>query len=94
MKTYAEKATTFTYVAERRCDLCGRRATRNPDNWDASSSYDVAETELRLREGSHYPECGYGTEIEIDLCPTCFRTKLLPWLTEQGATIKEREWDY
>ena len=50
--------------------------------------------EVRQRQGVSYPEGGSGTEIEVDLCPTCFKEKLVPWLRSQGATIEEKEWEW
>lgn len=93
MKVY--KIETVTREVQRLvkhyCDICGRE-TRHLD-W-ATGSYDIKETEIRLREGSSYPEGGSGTSIEVDICPTCFREKLLPWLETQGVQVQETEWDY
>lgn len=46
------------------------------------------------REGDSYPEGGSGTITEVDICPDCFQNKLVPWLELQGATIKEKDWEW
>jgi hypothetical protein len=97
MREYVTKTQPVTsrYLVKRSCDLCGR-AAKNED-WGAGS-YEVNETEIEIsikqREGSSYPESGSGTEYEIDLCPDCFKGRLVPWLREQGAKIEEKEWGF
>lgn len=80
------------------CDLCGKKS---PDNYNWTvESFSVSETKLKIetqlsqREGSNYPEGGMGTEYEIDLCPECFKNRLVPWLQSEGAKIEERDWEY
>jgi RNA polymerase subunit RPABC4/transcription elongation factor Spt4 len=82
-------------LVNRSCDLCGRQAKAN--EW-GDSIFDADETEIavsvRQREGKNYPEGGYGTKYEIDLCPDCFKKRLVPWLQSQGADIEEKDWDW
>lgn len=33
-------------------------------------------------------------EKEVDICPDCFKNKLVPWLISQGAKIKQEDWDW
>jgi hypothetical protein len=94
MKVYEPKVVTetkqvFKYV---QCDICGSQATDN-DNWEGEY-YGVSETEIKYREGTSYPEGGSGTAIKVDICPTCFMEKLVPWLESQGVLIKKEEWDW
>jgi len=95
MRTYKEvtKTVTATRLAEVRCDLCGAIAEKG--DWE-SSSYAIndvtVEVTVHQKEGSSYPDGGSGTEYIIDLCPDCFKNRLVPWLKSQGATIQEREW--
>lgn len=99
MKSYETKTTTETITRKslirRSCDLCGKEAKN--DEW-AAGIYEVNETEIeilvRQKEGVNYPEGGSGTSYEIDLCPDCFKNRLVPWLKSQGASIEEQEWDY
>jgi hypothetical protein len=82
-------------LVETTCDLCGVKA-QNGD-WD-SSSYSVNEVEVevkvRQKDGSAYPDGGWGTELMVDICPKCFKETLIPFLREKGAKIEEREWDF
>jgi hypothetical protein len=80
-------------VSHRVCDFpgCGQRTTPR-------GSYEIDKCEVKIsvthKEGSNYPEGGSGTELEIDICPECFTTKLLPWLKAQGVEGIEREWEW
>ncbi len=93
-ETYTQPAMEKTRLVETTCDLCGRVASRG--DWD-SSNYEVAESEVKVivrqKGGTAYPEGGSGTEIVVDVCPKCFKEKLVPFLRSQGAKIEEREWD-
>jgi len=97
MRNYVEETVeiTRTTLKQITCDLCGREAKKG--HWD-SSIYSVNETDIEVtikqKEGDTYPESGSGTEIIVDLCPTCFKERLVPWLNSQGASIEEKEWDY
>ena len=81
-------------LVSRKCDLCGKIGA---DSW-GGGCYEVLETEMTVtiiqKEGNSYPEGGTGTEYEIDLCPDCFKSRLVPWLISQGANIQENEWDW
>lgn len=96
MKRYESQTKTVVnrVLVERKCDLCGCVAKTN--DWDAAS-FRVQETEISVtikqRDGSAYPECGSGNEYEVDLCPKCFKDRLIPWLQSQGADIEQGEWD-
>lgn len=94
-ETYTEKPVERTRLVETTCDVCGAVAKRGNCG---SSSYDVDEVEVevtvRQKDGSSYPEGGSGTEIVVDICPACFKDKLVPFLRSQGADIEEREWGF
>jgi len=79
-----------TYVVSITCDLCQKNFT---PNW-STGYYGVAETDIRYKEGSNYPEGGNGTETTIDICPECFTQKLIPWVIEQGGKPTVTEWDW
>ena len=68
------------------CDLCGAEA--KGDTFDGSS-WTAEEIDLEVKvvmtEGTRYPE-GYDTRrAKIDLCPTCFKEKLIPFVNENGV---------
>lgn len=90
MKTYEEVKVTEKVKRHifTTCDLCGGTTK---GNW--GGGFEVHEVEVRIKEGDTYPEFGSGTEIEYDICPTCFKDKLIPWLESQGAETREREWE-
>lgn len=85
-----------TILDELRCDLCGRRGTGTV--WESGSYYTVNGTEVSVKvhqkEGFECPDGGGGMEYVIDLCPECFKKRLVPWLISQGATIKPVEWEW
>ena len=76
------------------CDVCGRESTQHQEGWK-TGSYDATEVEVRLRTGNSYPEGGSGEEWEVDICPTCFNEKLIPWVEAFGhTTIEPTRWDW
>ena len=97
MRKYEERPRTVseTVLVETTCDLCGKVAKRG--NW-GSSTYNVNEVEVevtvRQKDGSSYPDGGWGTALEVDICPDCFKNTLIPFLRSKGAKIEEREWDF
>ena len=90
----AKPAKEMKRLVKRACDICGLEGT---DNWDGGW-YEVNDTEISMkikyRVGENYPEARFGEECEVDLCPKCFKEKLLPWLKTQGAEIKIRDYDW
>jgi len=99
MKIYKEKvipAETREYVVKRSCDICN--LVSDSADWPCTSNYAINETEIsitiRHKDGSNYPDGGNGTETQIDLCPKCFKDKLIPWLQSQGASISIEDWDW
>lgn len=99
MKRYGKKTETHTYdiLLNRTCDLCGKVSKGGETEWIAAT-YDSNETEITVkvkqREGANYPEGGSGTEYDIDICPTCFKGKLIPWFISQGANVRQEDWSW
>lgn len=74
------------------CDICG--VSNEGDEW-GSGEFDVAETEVICRTGEAYPETGNGEQYELDICPKCFKEKLVPWVESHGRGKHEpTRWDY
>jgi hypothetical protein len=73
------------------CDLCGAKGRSDCQDAWGGGPFDVAETTVQMRTGKSYPDCYNYTYKEVDICTMCFKTKLIPWLESQGATVRERE---
>ena len=77
------------------CDLCGVEAKRGEY---CSSVYDVEETEVEVtvskKDGYSCPDGGSGTEYVVDICPDCFKNKLIPWLKSQGCKAERLDWNW
>ena len=62
-------------------------------NW-TKEDFERDETAISLEEGHYYPDSNYGEKLSIDICPNCFKNKLVPWLESQGAKMRKKEWWY
>lgn len=99
-RVYRKEAATVErdIFVEMTCDICGKESSSN-GSW-SRELYAIDHTQVEVKvivkqeEGHNYPGGGSGTEIKVDLCPECFRNKLIPWLRSQGVHIEEREWDW
>jgi hypothetical protein len=73
-------------LVEVTCDICKRRADRpGGGQWDAPSAYTVSETSVSCEEGDASPEGGNIESLSFDICPTCFKEKLIPFFALFGA---------
>jgi len=90
-----EPAKKVSVLNKTTCDLCNKAAKHG--HWE-SSAWEVNETEIevtvRQKDGSEYPEGGSGTKYEVDMCPNCFKKKLIPWLESQGCMAKREDWSW
>mgnify|MGYP001570715513 CR=1 FL=1 len=99
MREYVTKPVTQQQrrCVSQKCDLCGRAARAPGERWEGGL-YEVSETEVAItvkcQEGESFPEGGRKTIYEVDICPDCFKGKLLPWFKGQGATVSEKEIDW
>ena len=96
-RTYKEVPKTGTYkiLDALTCDLCG--AIANGAEWERGVwkvGGTTVEVEVSQEEGKSYPDGGSGTKYEIDLCPSCFKGRLVPWLRGEGVEIQQIEWDW
>jgi len=89
---------TNRVCVDRTCDLCGTKSKNRTGDWKAEEYYGNNDTEISIkikyREGENYPDFGCGTQIEIDLCPKCFKERFVEWLKSEGAKIDYEEWDW
>ena len=76
------------------CDICGAESNSD-ENW-AQDNYEHSITSIHLDERvtNKTGGGGYSTETVVHLCPSCFKSKLLPWLEEQGAVpeVNRADW--
>lgn len=99
MSRIMEKVTRPAYESLvcrcRKCDLCGKES--KGEDWD-TAYYEINETDIHIKikqkEGDNYPDGGSGTEYVVDLCPDCFKNRLIPWLKSEGANIEPVDWDW
>jgi hypothetical protein len=96
----AKPAHEVDSLVARACDLCGRKAnglatSLDEQAWVGRGDSEVQKTEIVLETGHSYPD---GTSLErivIDLCPDCFRQKLVPWVESQkGEPIHVEEVEF
>ena len=85
-KTVPVPATTREIVGQVTCDLCKAEIK--------DERFEVSEVTVSFRKGSSFPEGGFGTKLDVDMCGTCFEEKLVPWLQSQGAEPVESDWDW
>ena len=93
MKIYEKKFVPVKEVmkyVETECDICG---DITKTSWRKKKG-DAVEVEVKMTEGTVWPEGGSGLEIEYDICPVCFKEKIIPFLESLGAKQKWREWDF
>ena len=82
-------------LVETKCDLCSKIAING--NWE-TSTWRVAESEIEIKvrceTGASFPEGGNSEKYYIDICPECFKSKLIPWLESQGCKVKFKDWSW
>jgi len=95
-KTVEVPASTVRRVAAVVCELCGRRGRGEdyPVGGDYSQGmYEKMEVHVGMEEGDIYPEGGTINQTILDICPDCFRGKLVPWFEAQGGKVRTNEVD-
>ena len=94
MKTYIDVQRNYKdkVLDKVKCDLCGATAT-SESNW-GGEDHGVSEVTIQMKEGYNYPDAGNYVETEVDICPSCFKNTLLPWLKSMGVKPQTKEVDY
>jgi len=67
------------YVNKVLCDLCGKGTDHCSED-----VYERREVDIRAKDGEFYPEGASWEEYGVDMCFTCFKEKLWPWLQENS----------
>lgn len=100
-----EETHTTTQMGVCQCDLCGATTHKTalggrqtPDWWVKNPKEHYTGGEETVTMSYHKANYGYGdsggtgSAVSVDLCPTCFLEKLIPWLKSQGVSPKEDEY--
>ena len=90
MKQITTRTYNYNHVVSITCDICKKEY--KGESWECGWG-NLLETEIRMKSGTNYPEYGSGDEVEYDICPACFETKLVPFLRGLGAEPTVREWE-
>lgn len=99
-KEFKDHTTTTKALQEMKCDMCGKTSDRS--DWivtepDSYPSERMVETIIKINDTSRTYCADYGGDSKnasIDLCPDCFRQKLIPFLESQGVKIHVEEYDW
>jgi hypothetical protein len=93
MRTYENRTveTPIRHLAELKCDVCG--VIGRNGKWE-KHSYSILETEIKMVDGVGSPDGGASTETSFDICPDCFKSKLVPWFESFGArpSVEKVDW--
>lgn len=91
----AQPARTETRESHIACDLCGAKGqstyTGGVTNW-TDDRFDYDRTGIVHDQGYSYSDDRGGKRRFVDICVECFEKKLVPWLAEQGATVREEDY--
>jgi len=98
-KIYERKEFIQVYEAVDKtcCDICGAscEGTKWPHvvhGWgDAPAEAQVTVSFQWKTAPDEYGGSSVGLLIDIDLCPTCFTNKLVPWVSDQNPEFKAIE---
>lgn len=91
MRQYEKQTTTYDrdVCIKMVCDVCGA-SVKNTESWDVRS-FQRTEVKVKMKETESYPECGNSEITEFDVCPRCFKEKLIPAMKALGAEPSTRE---
>ncbi len=98
MKHVESVTREYDQVSGITCDICGAHTNGirwiEPNKNEFWKDKDVTEVTVLYKTGwfGHGDEGGSGTKVDVDICPACFREKLIPWLKSQGVEVKTEEW--
>lgn len=72
------------------CDLCEKPAPdpdSETDNPWGDGPPEVANTTIEMQTGVSHSDGALVEIVSFDICPQCFRTKLIPFFAEEGGRL-------
>ncbi len=86
MRHYSTNSIGLEYI---QCDICGEKSYGD-NGWNPGDENVVEEASIRYNKvEKDYGEGGGLKHIHwADICPSCFRWKLIPWLKRQGTKVE------
>lgn len=78
MIIYEERTSTYTAQVAIICDSCGAQSPKY-DGWDPGY-YNEERYKVSAKTGYSYPEGGQLQQTQLDFCPHCYETKVVPFL--------------
>ncbi len=87
---------TVTTQVSKTCDICGHtvHGRRVVDDEWSEQAYHKEQVTVVMDSGDVYPDNGFGSKLSFDICPECFRTRLVPFLQSLGAVPYVESWEY
>lgn len=76
---------------EKRCDICGTKSD-SEYGWK-EDIYNCDETDITRMHGPYFPEGDFRKRISLDMYPSCWCEKFVPWVESQGGkfTVVEND---
>ncbi len=81
----AKAATQALVLDKTTCDICQEEIVE-PGGWD------LEDINVSARIGTQYPEGGDGKSCQIDLCTSCFKGRLIPFIESFSGVITWEKW--
>jgi hypothetical protein len=90
MKTYKTETITREekVVDVYSCDLCGKASPSSYD-WGADNHHDLSVT-IQLSDCNYGPGESSGQHTWTDICPECFKEKVVPAIEALGAVFRTK----
>jgi len=77
------------------CDICKKAGRLSDQSFgDVDDLSDVAECEVSCTTGEQGYDYGDKTILRYDVCPDCFREKIMPLFEAHGAVARVEEVSY
>lgn len=86
----AKEIETYEFT---QCDIC--KVKYDVPNGNYEGYPELCRTVLKIEEGGKEYNDVYYTEKSLDICPSCFKSKVIPLLEDTfGVQFNTREIDY